>query len=282
MESMTGYSNRILESNDYSLTVNIKSLNSRYLDLKLNCSSHVLGLEKKIRALVKKHIVRGFVELNVSYIPFDLNSDTKDLKKWVKSYKETSLKLGVEDHLDLEKVLKKSSQHGFLSLGKSIEKEVLVCVEKTIRSLKEERLKEGSELKILLCENISQAEKIFEKIEKKISLYKKDLKSKWVKKIKLIKSEVSEERLLFEVALFLEKADVSEELDRLKIHFSEFLKIINLKNSLKGKKLDFYCQELNREANTIGSKAKDSSVTKLLVDLKSNFEILREQVQNIQ
>ncbi len=282
MESMTGFSNRILENNKYSLTVSVKSLNSRYLDLKLNCSSHILSLEKKIRILVKKHITRGFVELNVSYIPFDLTSDTKGLKEWVNSYKKTSIKLGVEDHLDLEKVLKKSSQHGFLNLSKSLEKEVLDCIEKSIISLKTERLKEGSELKISMCENINQAKSIFEKIEKKIFLYKKGLKSKWIKKIKLIKSEVSEERLSFEVALFLEKADVSEELDRLKIHFNEFLKIISSKKNLKGKKLDFYCQELNREANTIGSKAKDSSVTKLLVDLKSNFEVLREQVQNIQ
>jgi uncharacterized protein (TIGR00255 family) len=279
---MTGFSNRVLEKNNYSLTVSVKSLNSRYLDLKLNCSSHVLGLEKKIRTLVKKHLVRGFIELNVSYIPFDLSSDTKGLKEWVNSYKKTSIKLGVEDHLDLETVLKKSSQHGFLSLSKSIEKEILECVEKSIRSLKEERLKEGRELKILMLESVNQAKTIFKKIESKISVYRKDLKSKWIKKIKLIKSEVSDERLSFEVALFLEKADVSEELDRLKVHFFEFLKIMNSKNNLKGKKLDFYCQELNREASTIGSKAKDSSVTKLLVDLKSNFEVLREQVQNIQ
>jgi uncharacterized protein (TIGR00255 family) len=282
MESMTGFSIKNFEDKNFMLTVKLKSLNSRYLEVKTNVPSELFSLEKTIRDLVKKSIQRGGVEVNISYLDLDLSGAVKSLKPWVDSFKKTAKDLGVKDSLTLDSVMKKSSLLGGAVITKTQEKKILKVLSESLIDLKNERLKEGSETLKRLEKDLKFCHKLLKEIEKEALKAREELKESWKNKIDLIKQEVSEDRLALEVSILLEKADVSEELERLKIHFQEFEAILKSQTHLKGKRLDFYCQELNREANTIGSKIKNAAVIKYLMDLKSGLERIREQVQNIQ
>lgn len=282
MESMTGFSVRSLDDKNFMLTIRLKSLNSRYLEVKTNLPSELFPLEKKIREMVKKSMNRGGVEVNASFLDLDLSGAVKSLKPWVKSFKKTAKDLGVHDSLTLDSVVKRSTLLGSSTLSKSDEKKILKVLNEALVDLKTERLKEGSAILIRLDKDLKVCLKLLKEIEKEVQKSKESLKENWNKKLEQISIEIPEDRVALEISILLEKSDVSEEIERLKIHFDEFNKILTSKTPLKGKRLDFYCQELYREANTIGSKIKNATVIRSLMDLKSGLERLREQVQNIQ
>jgi len=282
MESMTGFSVRSFEDKDFMLTFRVKSLNSRYLEVKTNLPTEFFGLEKKMREMVQKSLLRGGVELNASYLNLNLSQSVKSLKPWVESFKKTAKELGVNDSLTLDSVVKRSTVLGSSAISKAKEKKILKVLNDALIDLKSERLKEGASTLVRLHKDQKLCTKALKDIEGEVQKSKKALKEQWQKKASQIEVEVSADRLALEVALLIEKSDVSEEVERLKIHFKEFNKILTSDVSLKGKRLDFYCQELYREANTIGSKIKNAAAIRSVMDLKSGLERLREQVQNIQ
>lgn len=282
MESMTGFSVRSFEDKDFMMTFRIKSLNSRYLEVKTNLPSEFFGFEKKMREMIQKSLLRGGVELNASYLNLNLSRSVKSLKPWVKSFKKTAKELGVNDSLTLDSVVKRASALGTSTISKSQEKKILKLLNEALIDLKSERLKEGSATLVRLKKDQRLCAIALKEIEGEVEKSKKRLKEQWQKKASQIEVDVSDDRLALEVALLIEKSDVTEEIERLKIHFTEFNKILTSDVALKGKRLDFYCQELYREANTIGSKIKNAAIISSVMDLKSGLERLREQVQNIQ
>ena len=282
MESMTAFSVRSIKDKDFMLTLRLKSLNSRYLEVKTNLPSELFCLEKKIRDMVKKSINRGGVEVNASYLDLNLSGFVKSLKPWVKSFKKTAKELGVQDSLTLDSVVKRSTLLGSSTISKMREKKILKALNEALIDLKIERSKEGASTCVRLKKDLKLCFKFLKEIEKEAVKAKEQLKESWKNKINQIRREVPEDRVALEISVLIEKSDVSEEIERLKIHFNEFNTILTLGTPLKGKQLDFYCQELYREANTIGSKIKNALIIKFLMDLKSGIERLREQVQNIQ
>jgi len=282
MESMTGFSVKNCEDKDFILNLKVKSLNSKYLEVKANLPSEFFHLEKKVREYVQKEFSRGGIEVNASYLNLNLSNSVKKLKPWVKSFKKTAKDLDVSDSLSLDSVMKRSANMGHSSLTKSNEKMILKTLDESLKALKKERVKEGLSILKVLNSDLKICLDFLSSIDKSVQKAKDVLKVQLNKKAEQIKVDIPEERLAVELSLLIEKSDVGEELERLKIHFSEFKRILNSKESLKGKKLDFYCQELNREANTIGSKIKNAEVIKLLVSLKGALDRLREQVQNVQ
>lgn len=286
MESMTGFSQVKKEKLDFSASVQIRSVNSRYLDIKCNLPPELYFMESKIRESIQKKFKRGTFDVYLSYLNSDLNSTLSAMKDWVKKYQEAAAKLGVEDDLTLSKVLKHSKSLGVKNLSAAKEKDLYRIIEEALKKIKEERLKEGRALKKVLSEELKVLKRELQALKKVAKANIKKIKMEGRKKIKKSQSasgsDLEKERMESDLVAALEKSDITEELKRLEIHIGEFGNLLQSKTEALGKKLDFFCQELYRESNTVSSKSKDSELTRLSVNLKSSIEKLRQQVQNIQ
>jgi uncharacterized protein (TIGR00255 family) len=282
MESMTGFSRFSKENKDSNYSLQVKSLNARFLEFKFHMPPALSYLEEDFRKEIKKTFLRGTFEINFYFKKSNLDVPLKTLKPWIAQYKKMARNLGVADDLTMTKVLYKASNESDYSLKPQEKKAVLDAFKKVLNELQKRRLTEGRSLKGVLQKEISNIHKELKLVKAELKKIKMDTRRDWTKKFKKIGLESDQSKLESEVALILEKADITEEVDRLGIHLKEFTKILNAKTGLKGKKLDFFCQELAREANTISSKSKSTELTRLSVNLKSNVEKMRQQVQNIQ
>jgi len=282
MESMTGFSRLSKDNKDYNFSLQVKSLNARFLEFKFHMPPSLSYLEEDFRKEFKKVFLRGTFEINFYFKKSNLDVPVKTLRPWIKQYKKMAKDLGVLDDLTMTKVLHKASSESDYSLKPQEKKIVLDSFRRVLKELQKRRLAEGRSLKGVLQKEIAGIHKELKLVKVEIKKIKAEARRDWKKKFKKIGLESDQAKLESEVALVLEKADITEEVDRIGIHLKEFTKIINAQTGLKGKKLDFFCQELAREANTIASKSKSTELTRLSVNLKSNVEKLRQQVQNIQ
>ena len=282
MESMTGFSRKTVNNSKTSLNIQTKSLNARFLEVKVGTSSELSFLEEDIRKKIKSHFVRGTIDVNIFYKKDGIDLPLKSLKKWISDYKKNAKLLGVSDDLSMSKVLKKASGESKTALTAKEKKEILDLVEKALIDLKKRRLSEGKDLKAILLKEVKLVKAELLLVKAFVKKHKKVITEEWLSKFKKINVEADPKRLESEIAILLEKGDIAEEIDRLDMHLTEFVKIMSGKADLIGKKLDFFCQELSREANTIASKSKNAELTRLSVNLKSYIEKLRQQVQNIQ
>lgn len=280
---MTGFSKVLLKEEGLKLHIHYKSLNARFLDLKFNMPYELQAMEEKFRKKLESSFLRGTIEVSFYIEKEKLDLPLSDLKKWITDYKKQAKALGVKEDLTMDKVLRRASQ----SLGAKTltEKEKAFIYDLFVEGLgrlKEQRLKEGKSLVRVLKREIGQLRKNIIQIQKFAKENAKEIKKNWDEKVKKLQIEIEPQRFESEVVLLLDKADISEEIDRFSLHLKEFLEIVKSNENLIGKKLDFFCQELAREANTIASKAKNAELTRLSVNLKSSVEKLRQQVQNIQ
>jgi len=282
MESMTGFARFSKENKDFNYSLQVKSLNARFLEFKFHMPPALSYLEEDFRKEFKKIFMRGTFEINFYFRKSNLDVPLKTLRPWIKQYKKMAKDLGVVDDLTMGKVLQKSSSESDYSLKPQEKKALLDAFRRVLQDLQKRRLSEGRSLKGVLQKEISNVHKELKLVRTEVKKIKSDTHKDWKKKFKSLGLDSDQAKLESEVALVLEKADITEEVDRLGIHLKEFSKIMNGSNGLKGKKLDFFCQELAREANTIASKSKSTELTRLSVNLKSNVEKLRQQVQNIQ
>lgn len=286
MESMTGFARQSVNKKNLSINIQAKSLNARFLELKVGLPSDLAYLEEDIRKKVKTLFDRGTIDLGVYFRKDSSDLPIATLKKWVKDYQKNAKILGVQDDLTMGKVLKRASGELKESLSVEDKKMIMSSVDKALLVLKKRREVEGKALKAVLLKEIKNVRAELLKVKDFVKKHKKVLVGEWNEKLSKIKNEQGFEadtkRLEAEVAILLEKGDIAEEIDRIDIHLKEFVKIMSEKKPLIGKKLDFFCQELAREANTIASKSKNAELTRLSVNLKSYVEKLRQQVQNIQ
>jgi len=282
MESMTGFARLSKENKDFNYSLQVKSLNARFLEFKFHMPPALSYLEEDFRKEFKKTFVRGTFEINFYFRKSNLDVPVKSLKPWIRQYKKFAKDLGVTDDLTMSKVLQKASSESDYSLKPQEKKVIMDAFKKVLAELQKRRQTEGRSLKGVLQKEISNIHKELKSVRAQVKKLKLETHKDWKKKFKSLGLESDKAKLESEVALVLEKADITEEVDRIGIHLKEFSKIMNAQAGLKGKKLDFFCQELAREANTISSKSKSTELTRLSVNLKSNVEKLRQQVQNIQ
>lgn len=291
MKSMTGYGMALVKSENYMTKVEVKSVNSRYLELNLRVPKDFMSIEDKIRQEVKSKLKRGKVDL---YLSYDVqNPDLQELsinKDLAKAYYrdmedlrntlEIEEKITLKDIVFLEGVLKKSSTN---ETDKELLNQVLQTVRVAIENLDEMRIAEGENLKEDLKTKVVNIEEIVEKIKllspKVIEENEKKLTENIYERLK--EEDLDLPRLTTELAIMADKLSIDEEITRLTSHISQFNDIIKDTDSV-GRKIDFLLQEFNREANTIGSKTTSSEILKLVVNLKSEIEKLREQIQNIE
>lgn len=292
IKSMTGFGRGESIDGAYSFSVEIRSVNHRYNDIIVKMPKHINYLEEKIKAYIKGKINRGRVEVNIcfEYID-DAALDVKVDIPLAKAYRDALDKLA--DELNIEDDVNLCNLLNFPDIIKTERKDLnedkiwnclRFAIEEALNGVMDMRVKEGLVLKSDLETQLNSMYDIINKIEDRSSLvvteYKNKLESR-IKEILDIDCNIDEERLAYEVAFFADRSDINEEIIRLKSHIKQFLNSLTEKEPV-GRKLDFIIQEMNREINTIGSKANDVLISNHVVAIKSQLEKMREQVQNIE
>jgi uncharacterized protein (TIGR00255 family) len=287
---MTGFGHCEYTENDITFTVEIKTVNHRYSDIFLRMPKQLSVFEEKIRSLTSAKIQRGKIDI---YITYDNKSssfqevmlDERLAEAYCETLRKISDNLGLRDDISATSlarfpdILKVEKQDNNEEIGKILEKAFNLALEELLHM----RMREGEKLKEALLNNLSVVEKFIEKIREKAPLVVKEYKLKLEARLsELIDLQrVDPARIATEVALYADKCSIDEELVRLQSHIMQMREMLN-EGSPVGKKADFLIQEMNREVNTIGSKASDLDITRNVVELKSEIEKIREQIQNIE
>lgn len=291
LRSMTGYGRGKYENDSREYAVEIKSVNNRYSDISIKMPRGISFLEETVKKIISSSIARGKVEV---FITFTNNSEKgRDIqinielaKRYIdemrKLASETNINANIEviDIMKMPDVLNTKLDEEDENI---IKEELIKCTEEAIKNFICMREIEGEKIKDDLSNRIN---KISEKIEK-INAISTGLVQEYIVKLEkrineLLKPNVVDEaRLAQEVVMYSDKCSIEEELTRLKSHISQFLNLLN-STEASGKKIDFLIQEMNRETNTIGSKANNLEITNYVVDIKTELENIREQIQNIE
>ena len=283
LHSMTGYGSTTLEINKFKFDIELKTLNSRYLDNNISLPNFLSSIEIEVGNILKKRLLRGKIELRVKSSSSDGNSvkfNQDVIKKYIKDLKNIS-------EFDESNLLK-----SVINLPNSIDKpEIIItksnlnnfykAIDTVINNVISFRLKEGLNTEKDIKISIKEISNMSEKIIGLSSDHKKFLKDQLEKKSQEYNISIDKSRYEQEVFYYLEKIDINEELVRLDSHLKYFNDILNDKQIEKGKKLGFICQEIGREINTIGSKANNSKIQSFVVEMKSSLEKLKEQSLNI-
>jgi len=291
IKSMTGFGRSVYENEGREYLIEIKSVNNRFSDINIKMPRSFNYLEEKIKKEILKAVTRGKIDL---YITFNNNSDkgktiklnTEIAKVYIDELKKLSKEAEIIDNINIMDISKFPDVLNIKMEEDSeeiIEQELMIALSEAIKSFIEMREKEGSKIKQDFEKRIGI---ISEKVEQ-ISNISTGLVQEYIVKLEtrikeLLKTDVVDQtRLAQEVVIYSDKCSVQEELTRLRSHIAQFLNLTN-ENTAIGKKLDFLIQEMNRETNTIGSKANNLDITNLVVDIKTELENVREQVQNIE
>ena len=291
IKSMTGFGRSTYENEGREYIIEIKSVNNRFTDINIKMPRNLNYLEEKIRKQILSNISRGKVEVSIqlnnnSDLGKKINLNTDIAKKYVEELKKLSEETNIIDNINIMDVARFPDVLNIRidqEAEEVIEKELFTALDSAIDSFLDMRQKEGSKIKVDLENRI---EVIKQKIEQ-ISSISAGLVDEYVVKLEtrikeLLKTDVVDQtRLAQEVVIYSDKCSVEEEITRLKSHISQFLNLLN-ENIAIGKKLDFLIQEMNRETNTIGSKANNLEITNFVVDIKTELENIREQIQNIE
>ena len=291
IKSMTGFGRSTYENEGREYIVEIKSVNNRFTDINIKMPRNLNYLEEKIRKQILSNISRGKVEVSIqlnnnSDLGKKINLNTDIAKKYIEELKKLSEETNIIDNINIMDVAKFPDVLNIRideEAEEVIGKELFTALDSAINSFLDMRQKEGSKIKVDLENRI---EVIKQKIEQ-ISSISAGLVDEYIVKLEtrikeLLKTDVVDQtRLAQEVVIYSDKCSVEEEITRLKSHISQFLNLLN-ENIAIGKKLDFLIQEMNRETNTIGSKANNLEITNLVVDIKTELENVREQIQNIE
>lgn len=290
MFSMTGYGKGICRENGIEITVEVKSVNNRYLDLAIKSPRVFLSQEELIRSAVRGSISRGHVDVFVSlrdtrekekslYLDMNLaHSYMNAAKELTKSFPELKNDMSVVSVLRLPDVLKQEEAAG---ADEELTASLKTALELALKAHREMRLAEGERLKTDLISRVQTIADLRKEIAERAPLIALEYRKKLTERIgEYLGGKVEETRILTEAALFADKCNIDEELTRLSSHIEEFHNIS--RSDTVGRKLDFLVQELNRECNTICSKSNDAKITACALEMKNEIEKVREQIQNLE
>ena len=291
IKSMTGFGRAEYLDEKRKITAEIKAVNHRYLDCSIKMPKKLSFFEASIRTLLKDYIQRGKVDIFITYEDYTgSNYNLKYNRDMAKAYmtylEEMAQEFGIENDVRVS-TLSRYPEVFTLEEENADEEEIWSDLEKVIREAAghfvDARIKEGENLRKDLCDKLDTMISYVDEIEKRapeiIEEYKKDLCGK-VSEL-LADSRIDEQRILGEVTLYADKICVDEEIVRLRSHISTSKEILGGGGSV-GRKLDFIAQEMNREANTILSKSSDLLTSDIAINLKTDIEKVREQIQNIE
>ncbi|MED5560472.1 MAG: YicC/YloC family endoribonuclease [Pseudomonadota bacterium] len=284
--SMTAFSRIDVNSEFGSLIFELKSVNHRFIEINFKIPELFKKLELQMRDLLKEALVRGKVECSIIINENTVLSETKidqaQLEKYLDLMQKIKSKVGEPDKISITDVLNLPgvvNQKPIESSG--LEKSCLEGFKETIKKLKEFREIEGKKLKKDITEKIKFIEVHLESLEKELPRLLDLNRKRLEKRISDLAVQIDRDRLDQEMVLLANRSDIDEEIVRLRSHSSEVIRLLNTDNAI-GRKLDFLMQEMNREANTIGSKSLSEFTSKVAIELKVLIEQIREQVQNIE
>lgn len=292
VRSMTGFGRGTCNENGKEFTVEIKSVNHRYIDFYIKLPRQIAYLEERVREVVAKSIFRGKVDIFISFE--DRSDDSKSVMldealagAYIQAVEKIKDKYGLKDDLSVSLV---SRFPDVLRIEKTEDDEEQLwnilnkALEAAVASLIQMREKEGNELRSSLLQKAEYMEDIISQITNRSPEVVIEYKQKLENRIKelLNQQTIDENRIAMEVAIFADRCGIDEELVRLGSHLTQLRDILNIKKQPVGRKLDFLVQEINREINTIGSKSNDIIITKNVLELKSETEKIREQIQNME
>lgn len=290
MKSMTGFGRASLESNGKNYIIEIKTVNNKYSDITVKSPKRLSFMEDKIRKQIANRITRGKVEVSVSF--FDFSNKSKNVvlnkeiaKEYIKQLREIADENNLSENISVVEIAKLPDILNSIDSDNDEEfaGEALQCLNMALDSLIEMRKAEGENIKQDLLVRIERVQNLVDKIAENSKGIVEEYVSKLEKRVKeILKNDVVDEnRIAQEAVIYADKTSIEEELTRLNSHIVQFKELVNSDGPV-GKKLDFMIQEMNRETNTIGSKAGSGEITKAVIDLKVELEDIREQVQNIE
>jgi uncharacterized protein (TIGR00255 family) len=292
MRSMTGFGRGAIVETGYAVTVELKTVNNRFLDVALRLSGEMQQLESTIKRLIGNRLSRGRVEVNLQFdraeeVNYEINRPL--IEGYLSAIKTMQEEFSLSGEPDLNVVARLPNV--LVPRKEELSDEFVVAVENAVNlaldDLEKMRDNEGQMLATELEMRLSEIEKRLSPIESEASNVTEEYRQKLTKRISdmLAKSdsqiEIDQSRLVQEVAYLSDRADISEETARLRNHIDHFRQIMKDEKEV-GKRLDFLTQELNREANTIASKTGNVTIKENALAIKSEIEKIREQVQNVE
>ena len=290
MQSMTGCGSGKVQQDGWEVTVDLKTVNHRFLDIGMRLPRSLTFLEQTVRDVIGKKIHRGHADVFLTVkrtdaSAADVECDLELARRYLDAATQISYKTDIENDMTVSRVM---AMEGVLTLNeREMDEETVsaICAEATeiaAVQLIGMRQREGAHLKEDLQIHLDAADalrgQILERAPKVVEEYREKLENRLKN---LLTEAIEPQRIAQEVAIIADRCAIDEELARLDSHIRQMRKYLDSEGEI-GKKMDFLIQEMNREANTIGSKASDAVIAQHVVDLKSEIEKLREQIQNVE
>ena len=295
VRSMTGYGRGIYSDNQRSITVEVKAVNHRYCDITVKMPRKYSFAEEKIKAAAKEVMRRGKIEIGVSIDNFGKSETDVNLNLEVaKRYYDALTRLGQSFELSGDGQVPLSLLAGMTDVLTTVPaaddeeeftRELMAALKEALEGISAMRTVEGEKLALDILKRADIIENTKNLIAERAPKIEREYKEKLKARITELLDgsvEVPEDRLALEAAIFADKANITEEIVRLGSHIDQLRTFINGDEETVGKKIDFLVQEMNREANTIGSKSNDMDITSWMLELKAEIEKIREQIQNIE
>lgn len=288
MNSMTGYAVQSFEFKEYTIYIEIRSLNNKFLEIKFKLPLYLEYMEDKLRTLLKRTVKRGKVEVFVKVVAKE-EMELRMLRELFNKYgklistvekdADFRLQMSLSDLLSLRYFFNDFSEFTRIEIP---EEDLERCFLDTVGKFQESRRAEGEMTRVELETHISEIYEIVQKIERLYPAVVDRFREQISERVReLIGSEIDETRVMMEVAVYANKVDISEEVSRIKSHVKKMREIIKGDGAC-GRELDFISQELNREINTVGAKAPDYAISESAVMIKTALEKIKEQVRNIE
>lgn len=293
MISMTGYGQARGKTAAIELEVSIRTVNGRFFEVRTHLPREYYSLESEIKKKLAAKLQRGTVDIYINRRMGDASDqmnvkvNSKLAQKWQKELTSTAKKLKIGGELTLDMMARQPEIVQFEAtsqLGTGEKKLLLSTLDKALEACSKERVREGKSLQADMKKNITEMEKFATQAGKLRERVGKELREKLELRWQNLNfpGEIDEQRLAQEIVLQVDKTDINEEVTRLQEHLKAMKNLLGANTGVKGKKLDFFCQELLRETNTIGSKSQIAGLTQMVVDAKGIIERIREQVQNVE
>ncbi|HXV60600.1 MAG TPA: YicC/YloC family endoribonuclease [Vicinamibacteria bacterium] len=290
LKSMTGFARGSAENDAYEIVVEIRSVNHRYLDLRLSGSSSLAPLEKRVRDRVGAELARGKVEVGFRVKPrsesaYTIDVDLALLTELVERLRDVGRRAGIDGEVDLSALVNfpaafrvKERDVEESSLWKAMEP----AIDEALDALSQMRTAEGAEIAADFAARTETLRQLVDDVDKRAEGSRQTRRDDLQARVgEIVGSSIDPATVAMEVARLVERSDIAEEVTRFRSHLVLWRETVAA-GSPCGKKLDFIVQEMNREVNTIGAKAQDAGIAERVIAMKTELERLREQVQNIE
>ena len=292
IKSMTAYGRGEVHLDDTKFVAEIRSLNNRHLDIILRIPRSYQVLEKELKDTISSKVRRGRVEVSVQIenngeeSPYSLELNVHLVDSYIKVTHQLAEQFGLDKEIQVDTLLQMKDV--LLFKPEAVDMDKLRpgfhhVLEQALDSLDMMRVKEGEEIEADFAKRLNLLESYVNEVDRRAPILAEEYRKRLKDRIDHIIEDVSldESRLAQEVALFAERSDITEEIVRARSHLKQFREYLSMDDVL-GRRLDFLIQEINREVNTLSSKASDTLISKVVVEMKAELEKLREQVQNVE